>query len=77
MDKLIKVFKEVKPETDIETILSATDLYGQGIIDSLDIVVLTDEICAEFGVEITGASIRRRDFLTAQSIYDMIVRHGG
>ena len=77
MDRLIKIFKEVKSETDIETILSATDLYGQGIIDSLNIVVLTDEICAEFGVEITGASISRKDFLTVQSIYDMIVRHGG
>jgi acyl carrier protein len=77
MDKLIEVFKLVKPETDIETVLAATDLYGQGIIDSLDIVVLADEISAAFGIEITGASISRRDFMTAQSICEMIRRHGG
>jgi acyl carrier protein len=77
MDKLIEVFKLVKPETDTETILAATDLYGQGIIDSLDVVVLADEIGAAFDIEITGASISRKDFMTAESIYEMIKRHGG
>jgi acyl carrier protein len=77
MDKLIDIFKLVKPETDINTILAATDLYGQGVIDSLDIVVLADEICAAFDVEITGASISRKDFMTVNTIYGMIERHGG
>jgi acyl carrier protein len=77
MEKIIEVFKLVKPETDIEAILAATDLYGQGLIDSLDIVVLTDEICAAFDIEITGAGISRKDFLTVNSIYEMIKRHGG
>ncbi len=77
MEKLIEIFKMTKPETDIETILAATDLYGQGIIDSLDIMVLVDEICAEFSIEITGAGISRKDFMTAGSIYEMIKRHGG
>ncbi len=77
MEKLTEVFKLAKPETDIETILSATDLYGQGIIDSFDIMVLVDEICAAFDIEITGASISRKDFMTAQSICEMIERHVG
>jgi acyl carrier protein len=77
MDKLIEIFKEIKSETDIETILAATDLYGQGIIDSLDIVVLADEICAAFDIEITGASMSRKDFMTVKSIYAMIERHVG
>jgi acyl carrier protein len=76
MEKLIEIFKEVKSETDIDTILSATDLYGQGVIDSLDIIVLADEICAAFDIEITSASMSRKDFLTVKSIYDMIERHG-
>jgi acyl carrier protein len=77
LEKLIEIFKAVKPETDIETILAATDLYGQGIIDSLDIVVLADEICAAFDIEISGAGISRKDFMTAKSIYEMIERHVG
>lgn len=77
MEKLIEIFQRVKPVTDIDTFLSATDLYGQGVIDSLDIVMLADEICAEFDIEITGASISRRDFMTAQSIYEMIVKYSG
>jgi acyl carrier protein len=77
MEKLIEIFKEIKTETDIETILAATDLYGQGVIDSLDIVVLADEICAAFDIAITGADISRKDFMTVKSIYEMIKRHGG
>jgi acyl carrier protein len=76
MEKLIEVFKQVKPEADIEIILAATDLYGQGIIDSLDIIVLADEICAAFDIEISGAEISRKDFMTVNSIYEMIKRHG-
>jgi acyl carrier protein len=77
MEKLIEALKSAKPETDIEDILAAKDLYGQGIIDSLDILVILDEINAAFGIEIGGSDVRREDFMTVESLYRLVQRHGG
>ena len=77
MDKLIDVIMLAKPETDIRDFLNAADLYGEGVIDSLDIMVILDEICAAFCIEITGADIRREDFMTVESIFALIKRKGG
>lgn len=74
MEKLLEVLQLSKPETDIQDFLNATDLYGQGVIDSLDIVVIVDEICDAFGIEINGAELCREDFITVDSIYSMVQR---
>ena len=77
MEKLIETLKLAKPETDIEDFLTAVDLYGQGVIDSLDITVIIDEINAAFDIEIGAADLRHEDFMTVDSIYALINRHGG
>ena len=77
MDKLMDTIMLAKPESDIGDFLTATDLYGQGMIDSLDIIIILDEICAAYGIEISGADIRREDFMTLESIYALIKRKGG
>ncbi len=77
MERLIETLKQAKPETDIEDILAAKDLYGQGIVDSLDILVILDEINAAFSIAISGATVRREDFMTVESLYRLIQRHGG
>ena len=77
MEKLIEILKLAKPETDIEDILNATDLYGQGVIGSLDIFVIIDEINAAFNIEIGAEDMSRKDFMTVESLYALIVRKGG
>lgn len=77
MDKLIEVLKISKPETDIEAFLSAKDLYGQGVIDSLDIIVIIDEICDAFNINIDAADLSREDFMTVENIYGLVKRYGG
>ena len=77
MDKLIEVLALSKPETDIDDFLSATDLYGQGVIDSLDILIIIDEINAAFDIDIGAADLSREDFMTVESIYAMIKQNGG
>ncbi len=77
MEKLIEVIKLAKPEADIDDMLSSKDLYGYGLIDSLDILVLVDEINAAYGIEIGGADLRREDFRTLDNIYAMVKRCGG
>ena len=74
MDKLIEVFKLSKPQTDINLLLKSTDLYGQGLIDSFDILIIMDEICIAYGIAINGADLHREDFKTMNSLYAMIKR---
>ncbi len=77
MEKLLAVLKLAKPEVDATDFLNARDLYGQGIIDSLDIVVIVDEINAAFGLDIGAADIRREDFTTVEKLFALIKRCGG
>ena len=77
MEKLIELLAQTKPETEIEDVLNATNLYGQGVIDSLDIIVIIDEINAAFNIEIGAADISRDDFMTVESLYALILRKGG
>lgn len=77
MEKLIEVLRAAKPQADIAEILAANDLYGQGIIDSMDIMVILDEACAAFNFEIDVANVQREDFQTLESIYALIRRCGG
>ena len=77
MEKLIEIIMLAKPEADIEDFLSARDLYGQGVIDSLDIIVLVDEINAAYDIAISNADLSRGDFLTVETILAMIKRCGG
>jgi acyl carrier protein len=77
MEQLIEVLKLAKPERDINDFLSATDLYGQGVIDSLDIIVIVDELNAAFGIELGAADIGRKDFITVDNIYALVQRAMG
>jgi acyl carrier protein len=77
MEKLIATLQSAKPETDIEDILAAKDLYGQGLVDSLDILVILDELNAAFGIEIGGSEVRREDFMTVESLCRLVQRCGG
>ena len=75
MEKLLSILKLAKPETDIEEFLSSTDLYGQGIVDSFDIIVILDEINAAYNIDLGGADFSREDFMTVESIRSLIERH--
>ena len=61
-EKLYEVLQIAKPTADIEVLKNARDLYGQGIIDSFDILVIVDEINYAFEIEIKGADIARDYF---------------
>ncbi len=77
MQKLIEALRLAKPEADMEDLLSARDLYGQGFIDSLDIITIVGEINAAFNIEIGGADLRREDFMTVESLYALVKRYTG
>ena len=75
MDKLLKVLTEAKPFIDTETFASSKDLYGEGLIDSFDIMIILDEINVAYKVNIGPSDFERDDFRTVTHIYNLIQRH--
>jgi len=75
MEKMLEILQMAKPEIDIEKALSTDDLYGKGIIDSLDVFIILDEINAAYGIEIGGGDFTRNDFKTVESLSELVERH--
>ncbi len=71
MKQLLAILSEMKPGVDFET---ENNLIGDGIFDSLGIVMLVSELCDEFDVEITPPDIVPENFNSAQAIMKMIER---
>ena len=71
MERLIEILKDLHPEVDFS---AATDLIGDGILDSLDIVTLITEINSTFDVSIPAEEIIPENFASAEAIYALILR---
>jgi len=75
MEELLSVLTAAKPVVDEETFRNAKDLYGEGIIDSLDIMIILDEINNAYGIEIGPSDFTRGDFRTVADIYNLVQRN--
>jgi acyl carrier protein len=73
---MIKVILQSKPMLDESELIASKDLYGDGLLDSLDILVVIDEICAEYGLEIGASDFTRADFMSVGTVYAMVKRFG-
>ena len=71
MEKLLLILKNMHPEVDFD---AATDLIGEGVLDSLDIVTLITEINSEFDVSIPAEEVVPENFDSAASIWALITR---
>lgn len=74
MEKLLEILKNMHPDVDFDT---ATDLIGEGVLDSLDIVTLITEINSEFDVAIPAEEVIPENFDSAASIWALIERLDG
>ena len=77
MEKLLNILTGVKPYIDAETFLNTKDLYGEGVIDSLDILMILEEINVAYEIEIDAAGFTKEDFRTVNDILNMIKINGG
>ena len=74
MDKLLQILEENCPGVDV---LESDRLIDDGILTSLDIVVLVGELNDAFGVAITADHLTPENFNSVQAMYDLIRRLGG
>jgi len=71
MDELMKVLTETCPDIEFE---GAERLIDDGILDSLDIVMLVGAINDAFDVTITAAELTPENFNSVQAICALIQR---
>ena len=69
MEELLEILEEIKPGVDFE---SATGLVDKGILDSLAIIRLVNEIADEFDVEIAVTDLVPENFNSAEAIMNLI-----
>lgn len=68
---VLNLLKKSRPELAFE---KATDLVGEGLLDSLDIVMLTSDLESEFGINIPGEEIIPETFSSITSIAALVIR---
>lgn len=71
MEELLNILKDLHPDVDFTT---ETDLIGDEILDSLDIVTLITEINSTFDVNIPAEEILPENFCSAEAIFALINR---
>ena len=71
MDQLLQILNQMHPDVDFS---KETDLIGDEILDSLDIVTLITEINSVFDVSIPAEEILPENFCTVEAIYALITR---
>lgn len=71
MQELLNILNEVRPDVDFET---ETSLVDDGILESLDLVMIVGQIIEAFDVEITVDDLTPENFTSAETIMQLIER---
>ena len=71
MDKLLKMLTDLRPDVDF---LAEKELITNGVIESIDLVIIVGEIMEQFAVEVDFAEITPENFNSAEAIYALIER---
>ena len=67
--KILSILKGARPESDFE---SSTNFVTDGLLDSLDIMVIIREIEVQFNVVIDGIDIVPENFNSLESILNLV-----
>ncbi len=68
-EKLMNILAEICPEVDFD---SETALIDDGLLESLDIVMIVTEVMQEFGVELTVDDLLPENFNSADALLSLI-----
>ncbi len=74
LEKIREILKGIRPEFDFE---SSSDFIEDGYLDSFDLVTLVSELDAAFGISIDGLDIVPENFVSIETIAEMVKKNGG
>lgn len=73
MKKIIDILKQVNPKNDYE---KSEDFISDGLIDSMDMQDLFARFEEEYNVEFAGTDLAPQNFMSIESIRDLLNRRG-
>ncbi len=74
MSKVQEILQSIKPEVDFG---QSTDFVEDGLLDSLELISLIEELETTFDVEIDPMDILPENFSSIQRIEEMLAKCGG
>lgn len=73
MKTIKEMLTKLHPEFDYD---SSDDFISDGLIDSIDMQELFAMIEEEYGIELAGTDLAPQNFVSIESIHDLISSHG-
>ena len=71
MEKLTGILEELRPDVDFA---AEKQLISEGILDSLDILTLVDEINAAFDIDVKPKYLTAENFNSVESMWQLIAQ---
>ncbi len=71
LDDVIEMLSDIKDDVDFRT---TKDLVDARVLDSFDILSITNAVDEEFDIAIPAKDIKPANFNSAQALYELIVR---
>lgn len=71
-DKLVEILSDIRPECNFT---ENVDFVKGGLLDSMDVVVLVDELQEEFGINIPGSEITMQNFSSLDAIINLVEKY--
>ncbi len=71
MEKLTGILEELRPDVDFA---AEKQLISDGILDSLDILTLVDEINAAFDIDVKPKYLTAENFNSVESMWQLIAQ---
>lgn len=72
MTTIEEILHDIRPEFDFRT---SEDFFGDGMLDSFDMVLLVSELDKNFGISISGLDIVPENFQNIQVMEKLIGRY--
>jgi acyl carrier protein len=73
MDVLIEILQEIRPDSDF---IASSDFIEEGLLDSMDIVVLVATLDEKYKISIDGTDIVAENFSNIESIKSLLHKKG-
>lgn len=74
MKDIMEMLEEIKPECDFK---ASDDFIMDGLLDSFDIISLTDMLEKKYGIVIDGLDIVPENYATVEAIIGLVKKSGG
>ena len=70
--KILEILSDIRPEFDFS---ENVNYVNNGMLDSLDVITLVDDLQEEYGIEIPGTEITMENFCNLDAICNLVEKY--